>query len=61
MGATIQAAGQWIFTPYNSTLQIQGLINGFQPFSLGIAIQSQQGNSFYGTGTDSYGYILSRS
>ena len=61
MGATVQAAGQWIFTPYNNMLQIQGLINGFQPFSLGIAIQGQQGNTYYGTGTDSYGYALSRS
>jgi len=61
MGAMIQAAGQWIFTPYNNMLQMQGLINGFQPFSLGIAIQSQQGNTYYGTGTDSYGYALSRS
>jgi hypothetical protein len=61
MGATIQATGQWIFTPYNNMLQMQGLVNGFQPFSLGIAIQGQQENIYYGIGTDSYGYAMSRS
>jgi hypothetical protein len=61
VGATIQAAGQWIFNPYNNMLQMQGLVNGFQPFSLGIVIQGQQGNTVYGIGTDSYGYTLSRS
>lgn len=61
MGPAIQASGQWTFTPYNNLLQMQGLVNGFQPFSLGIAIQSQQGNVYYGIGSDNYGYALSRS
>jgi hypothetical protein len=60
-GTIAQAAGQWVFTPAQQMLQFQGMVNGFQPFMLGIMIQNQQGNIFYGIGTDSYGYTLHKS
>ncbi len=59
-GASIQAVGQWVFVPMQQLLQLQGLINGFQPFMLGISIQSQQGNAFHGTGNDGFHYTLSQ-
>lgn len=59
-GATVQAAGQWVFVPMQQLLQLQGMINGFQPFILGISIQGQQGNAFYGTGNDGFHYTLSQ-
>ncbi len=60
MGLNIQAAGRWAFNPYNNMLQLQGLINGFQPFMLGIAIQGQQNNGYFGMGSDGFGYFLAR-
>jgi hypothetical protein len=60
MGATVQAAGQWVFNQ-NNIIQLQGVINGFQPFALSIGVQSQQGDNCYlGIGSDSYRYILNR-
>lgn len=60
MGLNIQAAGRWAFNPYNNMLQLQGLINGFQPFMLGIVIQGQQKNGYFGMGSDGFGYFLAR-
>jgi len=59
-GMNIQATGNWVFNPNNQMLQIQGIINGFQPFMLGITIQGQQNNGFYGAGTDGYSYFLTK-
>jgi hypothetical protein len=59
-GLSIQATGQWAFNPYNRMLQIQGIINGFQPFMLGITIQGQQSNGYYGAGTDGYSYFITK-
>jgi hypothetical protein len=61
MGMNIQAAGQWAFVPQNQMLQLQGLVNGFQPFMLGIVVQGQQGNGYFGVGTDGYPYQFTRS
>jgi hypothetical protein len=58
MGLNVQAAGQWAFNPINNAFEIQGLINGLQPFMLGIFIQGEQENGYYGLGTDGYGYLL---
>lgn len=57
---TLQAEGQWIFNPINQWLQVQGLIGGFQPFMLGIAIQGQHQGGYYGVGTDGIAYVLTR-
>ncbi len=57
---TFQAAGQWSFNPGNQLLQLQGLVQGFQPFMMGIMIQGQQGNTYYGTGMDGLSYVLAR-
>ncbi len=59
-GASVQAAGQWAFIPAQRMLQLQGMINGFQPFFMGILIQYQQENVFYGVGTDGYSYTLQK-
>lgn len=49
-----------VLMPYYRMLQFQGLINGFQPFVLGITVQGQQPNGFYGFGTDACGYSFNR-
>lgn len=59
-GLNIQAVGQWVFNPYNQMLQLQGMVNGFQPFMLGIVIQGQQYEGYYGAGTDGYSYFLTK-
>jgi hypothetical protein len=41
-------------------LQLQGMVNGFQPFMLGIVIQGQQYEGYYGAGTDGYSYFLTK-
>lgn len=55
-GFQIQAAGQWGFNPQNQVLQLQGLVNGANPFTLGITIQSVEGQQFVGMGFDGLGY-----
>ena len=60
LGLNYQFGGQWAFIPYNSLLQLRGLSNGTFPFALGIAIQGQQGNGYFGLGTDGNGYFLAR-
>lgn len=59
-GLNIQAVGQWVFNPYNQMLQLQGMLNGFQPFMLGIIIQGQQYDGYYGVGNDGYSYFLTQ-
>ncbi|MBI2964824.1 MAG: hypothetical protein HYY34_01315 [Chloroflexi bacterium] len=59
-GMSIEGNGQWVFNPASSWLQLQGMIGNFQPFALGIAVQGQQDNSFYGVGTDGIAYVLNR-
>jgi hypothetical protein len=59
-GLNAQGIGQWGFNPYNQMLQMQGLLNGYQPFMFGIMIQGQQNNSYYGVGTDGGSYFLVR-
>ena len=59
-GFIVQATGQWGFNPYNQMLQLQGLVNGMQPFMLGIVIQGQQPNGYMAMGTDGLQYFLTR-
>lgn len=56
----IQAQGQWLFNPYNQLLQLQGMIAGYMPFMLGVAIQRPHLNGFYGVGTDNCAYFITR-
>ena len=60
VGFQIQAAGQWGFNPQNQVLQLQGLINGTNPFSLGLTIQGAEGQQFVGVGFDGMGYRFTR-
>lgn len=55
-----QFIGQWGLNPYNQMLQLQGMINGINPFMLGFIIQGQQNNGYYATGTDGFGYFFTR-
>ncbi len=55
----IQFNGRWGYNPYNRMLQLQGLINGVQPFMISIIIHGPQNNGFYGVGSDGYAYFLS--
>lgn len=57
---TAQFAGQWAFIPQAQMLQLQGLINGFQPFMLAITMQGMQNNGYYGVGNDGHGYFFTR-
>jgi hypothetical protein len=59
-GYGAQSAGQWGFIPANNFLRLQGMVNGFMPFDLGIVIQGQQNGVFVATGTDGKAYFLQR-
>jgi hypothetical protein len=59
-GYGAQSAGQWGFIPANNFLRLQGMVNGFMPFDLGIVIQGQQNGVFVATGTDGKTYFLQR-
>lgn len=59
-GLRAQAVGKWGFNPNNQMLQLQGLVNGYQPFLLGITIRGQQNNGYFGTGSDGYNYFITR-
>jgi len=41
-------------------LQLQVLVNNFQPYTLGITLQGQQGNGHVGLGSDGLQYFLMR-
>ncbi|KOP26828.1 hypothetical protein AMR41_08380 [Hapalosiphon sp. MRB220] len=60
LGSNIPFTGQCAFIPQTQILQVQGLISGWQPYMLVIAIQSIKDNKFYGTGNDGRSYIFSR-
>jgi hypothetical protein len=55
----IQFNGRWGYNPLNRLLQLQGLINGVQPFMINIIIHGSRNNGFYGTGSDGYAYFIS--
>src|SRR5260370_2780333 len=59
-GYGAQSAGQWGFIPASNFLRFQGLVNGFMPFDLGMAIQGQQNGMYMATGTDSKMYFFQR-
>jgi hypothetical protein len=56
----IQFRGRWGYNPHSRLLQVQGLINGVQPFMINIIIHGTRGDgTFYGVGSDGYAYLLS--
>ncbi|MBE9137024.1 hypothetical protein IQ254_07380 [Nodosilinea sp. LEGE 07088] len=59
-GIQAQFSGQWMFIPQTQTLQVQGFVNGFQPFMLSLAIQNFARDGFYAVGTDGFGYTFLR-
>lgn len=59
-GNVAYATGQWVFNPQQRMLHFQGAVNNFYPFMLGIMVQYQQGQVFYGVGTDGYSYVLQK-
>lgn len=59
-GFQLQAAGQWGFNQQNQVLQLQGLINGTNPFTLGITFLGVEGQQFVGSGFDGMGYRFTR-
>jgi len=59
-GLSIHGMGQWLFYPSNQMLQMQGLVNGYQPYMLGIMIHGQQNNGYFGVGTDGFSYSITR-
>ncbi len=56
----MQYAGRWLFTPFNGMLQMQGLINGFQPYISAIFIQGPGDQGYVGMGSDGTGCLLVR-
>src|SRR5690554_4091281 len=59
-GNIAYATGQWIFNPQQRMLHFQGAVNNIYPFMLGVMVQYQQGQTFYGVGTDGYSYVLQK-
>jgi hypothetical protein len=54
----IQFNARWAYTPQNRLLQLQGLINGVQPFMINICLHTYRNNGFYGVGSDGHAYFL---
>lgn len=52
-------AGNWFFDPAQQLLEMRGLMMG-NPFYFAVHIQSKQGNSYHGIGTDGFRYILTK-
>ena len=59
-GYGAQSAGQWGFILANNFLRLQGLVNGFIPFDVGMVIQGQQNGVYMATGTDGKTYFFQR-
>jgi hypothetical protein len=49
-----------MFNPHNHTVQLQGIVNNFLPFMLGVMIQHTHPNGYYGVGSDNCAYFISR-
>jgi hypothetical protein len=60
LGGVAQFAGYWGYDPNSQMLQFQVMVNGVQPFALGITIQGQESSGYAGLGTDGYRYRLMR-
>lgn len=56
----MQFAGRWLFTPFNGLLQMQGFVNGFQPYVSAIFIQGPSEQGYVGVGSDGTGCLLMR-
>lgn len=60
MGGQIQAHGSWGYNLQNQVLQLQGFVNGINPFTLAITIRGTQGAQFVGQGFDGMTYLFTR-
>ena len=60
LGCTINFSGQWSYLPAAQLLQVQGLIEGFQPFSFAVMIQASLPHGLQGLGQDGLAYSLQR-
>ena len=56
----VQVAGRWAYTPFNQMLQMQGLMNGFQPYLNTILIRGQQENGYLGVFPNGQGCLFTR-
>ena len=59
-GFQIQANGGWGYNLQSQVLQLQGYVNGTNPFTLAITIQGAQGEQFVGQGFDGIAYRFTR-
>jgi hypothetical protein len=59
-GGMASFAGHWGYDPNSKMLQMQVLVNGFQPYALGIVIEGEQAGGYAGRGTDGFGYFMMR-
>jgi hypothetical protein len=59
-GGLVSFAGHWGYDPNSKMLQMQVLINGIQPFALGIVIEGEQADGYAGRGTDGFSYFMMR-
>lgn len=60
VGGQIQAHGAWGYNLQNQVLQLQGFVNGSNPFTLAITIRGAQGAQFVGQGFDGMTYLFTR-
>ena len=60
MGGVAQLAGYWGYDANSKMLQLQVMVNGVQPYALGIQIQGEQGTGYVGQGTDGLAYLMVR-
>lgn len=60
VGGQIQAHGAWSYNLQNQVLQLQGFVNGNNPFTLAITIRGMQGAQFVGQGFDGLAYLFTR-
>jgi hypothetical protein len=56
----MQFAGRWVFSPFNGSLQMQGLVNGFQPYISGFFIQGPRDQGYAAVALDGTNCYLVR-
>lgn len=60
VGFQIQANGMWGYNPQNRVLQLQGFVNGTNPFTLVITLQGMDNQVIVGQGFDGMSYRFTR-
>lgn len=54
----VPVKGNWNYNPLTRQLSLQGVVNTFQPFILGLTLAQVIGDTVYATGSDGIGYLL---